>query len=202
MKIPFIKRLFGRGKEAEDSFFASFSVEEAESLPYKDRVDFYYNWSQKAKGSKENMDVVALLFCAIDLCILERFSDAEEAASRLMDYKKKCPFYVTDCHHTANTVFGLLCLKKDEVKQATVHLISSGELKDFPEPKLIYMPHMILARELLYMNEQLTVIKYLNLCLEWAGEWISGEYSDYDKWIEKINRGEVPSFDGYIPQPR
>ncbi len=84
------------------------------------------------------------------------------------DYLNIAPTYKENWNygnaiHIANTFLGLIAMKNGDVEKAKKHLIASALTPGSPQLKS-FGPNMLLAKELLKINERRIVLQYLKMC--------------------------------------
>jgi hypothetical protein len=93
--------------------------------------------------------------------------------------------------HQAYTLSGLVALKEGNVEEAKSCIINSG-LTSGSDELSSKGPNMLLAHELLLLNENDTVLSYLKIC---KNIWLSKEgVVMIEKWKRSIINGDVPKF--------
>ncbi len=90
--------------------------------------------------------------------------------------------------HKAHTILGLIYLARNDVVSARKQLLLAGETPGSPQLDT-FGPSMILANELLKLNEGETVIQYFELCESF---WKKNILED---WIVSVEKGGIPRFD-------
>ena len=93
--------------------------------------------------------------------------------------------------HVANTLLGLVALKKNNIEKAKEYLISAAQTPGSPQLRS-FGPNMLLARELLKKGETEVVLNYIQMCKSfwfWLFRWVK-----MCKWNKKIKKGEIPNF--------
>ncbi len=91
--------------------------------------------------------------------------------------------------HFGNLVLGRIALVDGDVEEAGSRLLAAGRTEGSATLKS-FGPDMALAKALLDQGERQTVVRYLELCLDF---WESGQDSLRD-WIALVEAGRTPDF--------
>jgi tetratricopeptide (TPR) repeat protein len=132
-------------------------------------------------------------------------SSAAEAAFEAGDYAKAQTFAIRmlsagahrnrkgcgDELHHGNIMLGRLALHVGDVAQAKAYLLKAGEV---PTSAVLssFGPNMELAKELLDIGEEQTVLKYFDLCAKF---WKSNQLTE---WRSEVEQGFIPDFVGQL----
>lgn len=97
--------------------------------------------------------------------------------------------------HEAYTLSGLIALKEGKVEEAKACIINSGLIPVSLELRR-KAPNMILAHELLLLNESTVVLSYLKICKK---TWLSKEEVEkIETWERSIINDHLPEFGPYV----
>lgn len=91
--------------------------------------------------------------------------------------------------HEANTVLGLVALKRGDTAEARRRLLASARVRGSPQLNT-FGPTMALARELLLIGEREDVLEFLELC----GRFWESDRGRIDRWMNEIRDGRPPDF--------
>ena len=95
--------------------------------------------------------------------------------------------------HYGNLVLGRIALVDGDLEEARARLIAAGQTPGSPQLNS-FGPDMALAKALFERGERQTVLRYLELCLEF---WEMGQ-DELRNWIALIEGGRTPDFTGQI----
>ena len=117
--------------------------------------------------------------------------DAEELRLEAPNFKDDWNY--GNAIQDSNLVLGRLALRDGNVEQAKKYLIAAGNSPGSPQMDS-FGPNMSLAKDLLAIGENATVVAYLNECKRfWADD-----YGTLGRWIVEINAGKKPDFGSNI----
>ena len=88
---------------------------------------------------------------------------------------------------------GRIALADGDLEEARARLIAAGETPGSPQLNS-FGPDMALAKALFERGEKQTVLRYLELCLEF---WEMGQ-DELKNWIALIEGGRTPDFTGQL----
>ena len=91
--------------------------------------------------------------------------------------------------HFGNLVLGRIALADDDLEGAAQYLLAAGRTPGSPQLRS-FGPDMALAKELLERGQTQTVVRYLQLCLDF---WEMGQ-DELRNWITLIEAGREPDF--------
>ena len=91
--------------------------------------------------------------------------------------------------HYGNLVLGRIALAEGDLEEAGARLLAAGRTPGAPTLRS-FGPDMALAAKLLESGETQTVLRYLNLCLDF---WERGQ-DELQEWIILIEAGRTPDF--------
>ena len=95
--------------------------------------------------------------------------------------------------HYGNLILGRIALADGDLEEARARLIAAGQTPGSPQLNS-FGPDMALAKALFERGERQTVLRYLELCLEF---WEMGQ-DELRNWIALIEGGRTPDFTGQI----
>ena len=95
--------------------------------------------------------------------------------------------------HYGNLILGRIALADGDLEEARARLIAAGETPGSPQLNS-FGPDMALAKALFERGEKQTVLRYLEMCLEF---WEMGQ-DELKNWIALIEGGRTPDFTGQL----
>ena len=95
--------------------------------------------------------------------------------------------------HYGNLVLGRIALVDGDLEEARARLIAAGQTPGSPQLNS-FGPDMALAKALFERGEKQTVLRYLEMCLEF---WEMGQ-DELKNWIALIEGGRTPDFTGQL----
>ena len=95
--------------------------------------------------------------------------------------------------HYGNLVLGRIALVDGDLEEVRARLIAAGQTPGSPQLNS-FGPDMALAKALFERGERQTVLRYLELCLEF---WEMGQ-DELKNWIALIEGGRTPDFTGQL----
>ena len=95
--------------------------------------------------------------------------------------------------HYGNLILGRIALADGDLEEARARLIAAGQTPGSPQLNS-FGPDMALAKALFERGEKQTVLRYLEMCLEF---WEMGQ-DELKNWIALIEGGRTPDFTGQL----
>lgn len=128
---------------------------------------------------------------AMALYVMEEQESATQVAQQALGLAAQYPdnWNYGNAVHYAHTVLGLVALGRADVSAAIQALHASAAMPGSPQLHS-FGPSMLLARELLLLNQHRAVLDYFAQC---AVFWSSGQ-AWLRVWRQKVLRKEIPNF--------
>jgi hypothetical protein len=147
--------------------------------------------AQFESAMTSNNDLWQLASCTFAAYYLERHEQAEALACQAVKTanEKIDDRNAGDAMHAGHSVLGLLALKNHNHELAIEHLHASAKVPCTPV-LMSFGPRMLLAKELLILDEIQSVMTYFELCRVF---WTHGDVW-LSVWEKKIHAGRIPNF--------
>lgn len=162
---------------------------EAKRIAGSKSLEYYECWLGLANANiiyGEYSQVEYMAYIAFEI---GQYTKAKKFASMLLYYQESYPLRVANNIYHGNVVLGRLALSKGDFRRAKKYLLKAAKTKGSPQLSS-YGPGLSLVRELFEVGEKAVVVEYLQLCKSF---W-KFDMGRLDRWIQEIERGEIPGF--------
>ena len=149
-------------------------------------------------NAKSDFDRYLVLSEAAKLAlVLGNAEDARKYATEVLALDQRFirePWRGGDAVFAGNLVLGRMALLDGQTEAAKQYLLESGKTVGSP-PLMSFGPNMTLARDLLKIGEQDTVLQFFDLCGKF---WGSSGQDKLTQWTQDVKSGKMPDFGSNI----